>query len=130
MTSPSDRDRAASGDRVLISVPRWMAALHDPGIQSVLVLVGLAVAAFVMFALAWRGGARTPYVPLQMPWLVSGGLAGLGLLGMALGAWSIHLGRRQDAVHRLAADDLVREAVELAEDVRTGGGCPPRRNQT
>ena len=105
-------------DRVLISVPRWVAALHDPGIQAVLVLAGLAVAAFVMFALAWRGGARTPYVPLQMPWLVSGGMAGLALLGMAVGAWSIHLGRRQDALHRAATEDLVREAVELAEDLR------------
>ena len=129
MTVSREHDRVESGDRVLISVPRWMAALHDPGIQSVLVLAGLAVAAFVMFALAWRGGARTPYVPLQMPWLVSGGLAGLGLLGMALGAWSIHLGRRQDALHRVAADDLVREAVELAEGLRAGGGCPARRNQ-
>ena len=105
-------------DRVLIRVPRWVAALQDPGIQAVLVLAGLAVAAFVMFGLAWRGGARTPYVPLQMPWLVSGGMAGLALLGMAVGAWSIHLGRRQDALHRAATEDLVREAVELAEEVR------------
>jgi hypothetical protein len=105
-------------DRVLISVPRWVAALHDPGIQAVLVLAGMVVGAFVMFGLAWRGGARTPYVPLQLPWLVSGSMAGLALLGMALGAWSIHLGRRQDAVHRAAAEDLVRAAVELAEEVR------------
>jgi hypothetical protein len=96
-----------------------VAALHDPGIQSILVLAGLAVAAFVMFGLARRGGARTPYVPLQLPWLVSGGMVGLGVLGMALGAWSIHLGRRQDALHREATEDLVRAAVELAEEFRS-----------
>lgn len=118
-----------SRDRVLISVPRWVAALRDPGVQSVLVLAGLAIAGFVMFGLAWRGGARTPYVPLQIPWFVSGGMAGLGLLGMALGGWSIHLGRRQDAVHREATEDLVREAVELAEAIRARGGCSPRRNR-
>jgi hypothetical protein len=121
MTQPRDPSptyRVDDGDRVIISVPRWVAALHDPGIQSILVLAGLAVAAFVMFGLAWRGGARTPYVPLQLPWLVSGGMAGLGVLGMALGAWSIHLGRRQDALHREATEDLVRVAVELAEEVR------------
>lgn len=94
--------------------------LRDPGIQAVAVLAVLAVIAFVMMGLAWRGGARTTYVPLQIPWFVSGGLAGLALLGMALGGWSIHLGRRQDAAHRAATDDLVREAVELAEDIRAG----------
>jgi hypothetical protein len=112
---------------VTIEVPAWVAALRDPGIQSVLVLVGLGIAAFVMFGLAWRGGARQIYVPLQMPWLVSGGLAGLGLLGLSLGAWSIHLGRRQDAAHRSAIDDVVRDAVELAEDLRTGRKSLPRR---
>ena len=105
-------------DRVLISVPRWVAALQDPGIQAVLVLAGMVVGAFVMLSLAWRGGARTMYVPLQLPWLLSGGLAGLAVLGMALGAWSIHLGRRQDAVHRAATEDLVRTAVEMAEELR------------
>jgi hypothetical protein len=117
MTDTRD-PRGTNGDRVLISVPRWLAALHDPGIQAVLVLAALAAAGFVMLGLGWRGGARTPYVPLQMPWIVSGGIAGLALIGMALGAWSIHLGRRQDAVHRAATEDLVRAAVELAEDVR------------
>jgi hypothetical protein len=128
MTTPAERpDRIESGgDRVLISVPRWMAALHDPGMQAVAVLGGLAVLAFVMMGLAWRGGARTTYVPLQIPWFVSGGMAGLALLGMALGGWSIHLGRRQDAAHRAATDDLVREAVELAEDLRSGRLTLPR----
>jgi len=125
MTSPEPTahpsgQQPGPGDYVLVRVPRWQAALHDPGIQAVLVLALLAVASFVMLALAWRGGARTPYVPFQIPWLVSGGMAGLALLGMALGGWSIHLGRRQDAAHRAATEDLVREAAELAEDIRSG----------
>jgi hypothetical protein len=106
--------------------PSQIGRLRDPGIQAMAVLAVLAVAAFVMMGLAWRGGARTTYVPLQIPWFVSGGLAGLALLGMTLGGWSIHLGRRQDAAHRAATDDLVREAVELAEDLRTGRITPPR----
>jgi hypothetical protein len=105
---------------------RRLADLRDPGVQAVAILAGLAVVAFVMMGLAWRGGARTTYVPLQIPWFVSGGMAGLALLGMALGGWSIHLGRRQDAAHRAATDDLVREAVELAEDLRTGRLTLPR----
>jgi hypothetical protein len=104
-----------------------LAALRDPGIQSVVVLAVLAVGGFVMLTLAWRGGARTPYVPLQLPWFVSGGLAGLGLLGMALGAWSIHVGRRDDAEHRAAVEGLVHDAAELAEDLRSGRRALPRR---
>jgi hypothetical protein len=101
-------------------------AIRDPGVQALLVLGALAVAGFVMLALAWRGGARTPYVPLQLPWLVSGGMIGLALVGMALGGWSIHLGRSQDAAHRAATEDLVREAAELAEDLRAGRLTLPR----
>ena len=114
-------------ERVMISVPRWVASLRDPGMQSTLVLVGLALAGFAMMSFGWRGGARTPYVPLQLPWFVSGAMAGIGLLGMALGAWSIHLGRRMDATHRAAVEDLVHDVAELAEELRTGRKTFPRR---
>jgi hypothetical protein len=93
---------------------------RDPGVRSGAVLVGLAVVAFVMFGLAWRGVARTVYVPLQMPWLLSGGFMALALLGLALGAWSIHLSRRDNAAHRAAFEDFVHETAELAEGLRTG----------
>jgi hypothetical protein len=114
---------------VTITVPTWVAALRDPGVQAFVVLALLAVAGFVMLALGWRGGARTVYVPLQIPWLVSGGIAGLGLLGMALGAWSIHLGRRSDAAHRAGVEDMVREVATLAEDLRTGRKKLPGRRR-
>jgi hypothetical protein len=93
---------------------------RDPGVRSGAVLVGLAVVAFVMFGLAWRGVARTVYVPLQMPWLLSGGFMALALLGLALGAWSIHLSRRDNAAHRAAFEDFVHETAEQAEGLRTG----------
>jgi protein-S-isoprenylcysteine O-methyltransferase Ste14 len=125
VTTPAPDDERPG--RVTISVPAGVAAQRDPGIQAIVVLFLLAVAGFVMLALAWRGGARTPYVPLQLPWMVSGGMAGLALLGMALGAWSIHLGRRDDAEHRAQVDDLVREAAVLAEDLRSGRKQLPRR---
>jgi amino acid transporter len=110
--------------RVKASVPD---AMRDPGVQALVVLALLALAGFVMLGLAWHGAARTIYVPLQSPWLVSGGVAGLALLGMALGAWSIHEGRRRDAEHRAVMEDIVREAAELAEDVRSGRRRLPRR---
>ena len=107
--------------------PSMPAALRDPGVQAMVVLALLAAAGFAMLGLAWRGAARTVYVPLQSPWVLSGGIAGLALLGMTLGAWSIHEGRRRDAEHRAVMEDLVREAAELAEDVRSGRRRLPRR---
>jgi len=105
--------------------PRPPDRLRDPGTAAVIVLLLLAVAGFVMLALAWRGAARTIYVPLQMPWVLSGGFAGLALIGLAYGAISIHLGRRQDAVHRAEVEDLVRTAATLAEELRTGRRALP-----
>ena len=124
--APAAPDPAPPG-RVTITVPTWVASLRDPGIQAIIVLALLAATGFAMLALGWRGGARTVYVPFQIPWLVSAGMAGLGLLGMALGAWSIHLARRDDAVHRLSMEHFVRDATDLAEDLRTGRKQLPRR---
>ena len=106
-----------------------LGSLRDPGVQASLVLVGLAAVGFAMLGLAWRGAARTVYVPFQIPWVVSGGIAGLGLIGMALGALSIHLGRRQDAVHRNAVEGLVREAIELTERMRVAAQPIPDQRQ-
>ena len=101
-------------------MPSWAARLRDPGIQAIIVLVLLGITGFVMLALGWRGAARTVYVPLQLPWFMSAGFAGLGLLGLALGAWSIHLSRRDDAVHRAEMDEFVRTGATLFEELRTG----------
>jgi hypothetical protein len=71
--------------------------------------------------LAWRGAARVyGYVAPQMPWLMSGGLGGLAVLGVALGAWSIHLSRRSDAEAHLELTRVNRELIALCEDLRTG----------
>ena len=129
MTTPSDQLGSPPPGRVTIAVPTWVAALRDPGIQATIVLALLAVAGFVMLALGWRGGARTVYVPFQIAWFVSGGMGGLALLGMALGAWSIHLGRRTDAAHRMDVEDVVRDVASLAEDLRTGRKQLPRGRQ-
>jgi hypothetical protein len=108
--------------RPRLTMPRW---LRDPSNQSIVVLASIAAVGCVMWGLAWRGVARTVYVPLQLPWLLSGGIAGLALLGLALAGWSIHLGRRQDAIHRAAVEDLVRTGATLAEELRSGQRALP-----
>jgi hypothetical protein len=97
-------------------------ALRDPATRAILIMVALAAVGYAMLCLGWRGAARTIFVPLQSPWVMSGGLGGLAVLGMALGAWSIHLGRRQDAEHRAGVEELVRDAVLLIEEVHRRRG--------
>lgn len=111
-----------------LSVPTWAEPLRDAGIRAIGVLVLVAIAGFVMLGVAWHGAAGTIFVPLQMPWLVSGSLLGVAVIGMALGGWSIHLGRRQDATHRDAAETLVRDAIALCEAVRVRRGEDPDRH--
>jgi hypothetical protein len=105
--------------------------LRDPSAQSVAVLVLLALGGAVTLYLGWRGAARIPsYVPPQMPWLMSGGLAGLAVLGTALGAWSIHLSRRSDAQAQYERSLIQHELIELCEDLRTGRRALPGQVKT
>ena len=99
---------------------RGVDALADPGVRASVVLVAVALTGLVVLGVAWHGVARTPYVPYQMPWLLSAGVAGLAITGAALMALTIHLGRRADATHRAAVEDVVRTSIRLADDVRAG----------
>lgn len=50
---------------------------------------------FASMGLAWYGASRTPYTFEQLPYLMSGGLVGLGLVvtgcGAYVGAWVLRL---------------------------------------
>jgi hypothetical protein len=50
-------------------------------------ILGLAfcVAGFAAIAIGWNGAARRAYVDTQFPYLISGGLAGIGLLVFGIG---------------------------------------------
>jgi hypothetical protein len=99
-------------------VTRLRDVAGDPAARAIAVLMLLVAAGFVVLALAWHGSARTPYVPLEVPWLVSGGIAGVAVIGMGLGALSIQLSRREAAEDRAALDELVRAAAEVIEHCR------------
>lgn len=111
MTAPA----GPSSDRVTITVPAWIAGLRDSGIRAVCWLLASCLGGFLIMALGWKGGAAQAFVPLQMPWLMSGGLIGLAVVGTSLAALSIHVGRRDAARHRGAVEDVVRDIAELAE---------------
>ena len=81
--------------------------------RAVPVLAALAVAGFAIFGWAWRGARHAKYVPLQVPWVVSGGLGALALIGLAVASWHIYLVRLDDAQHRAEWDAFIREAIEV-----------------
>ena len=46
--------------------------------------VGFTAAGFLLIAIGWNGAAGVDYVQGQLPYLISGGVAGLGLIGLGL----------------------------------------------
>ena len=88
-------------------------AILAPVVSIGLVLSAVAASAFVAIYLAWDGAAHTPYVPYQVPYLVSGGLGGLALLVLGLGLLDVHVNRVEAARRRADTDVVLRQAVEL-----------------
>ncbi len=88
-------------------------AVAAPAVSTGIVLVGMAMAAFVAIGLAWRGAAATEFVPYQLPFLVSGGVVGLALLVFALGMFDVHANRVLGAQRHADTNAALREAVEL-----------------
>jgi hypothetical protein len=80
------------------------------------VLASIFVAGFAAFGWAWHGARRATYVPLQGPWVISGGLGAIALVGLAIAAWHIDLARRDDLAHSEQWDsftqDLTRALIE------------------
>ncbi|HEX3706434.1 MAG TPA: hypothetical protein VHV76_07355 [Mycobacteriales bacterium] len=80
------------------------------------VLAALVVAGFAIFGWSWHGAKHARYVPLQVPWVISGGLAGLALIGLSMVSWHIYLCRSDDADHRAEWDAFTREAIDVLAD--------------
>lgn len=98
--------------------------------RPVLVLAGMVLLAAVVMWAGWHGTEVTSAVPFQIPVLMSGGTIGLGLLGMAVTAWTIHLSRREDDQLRAETAAVMHELVaSRASAARTGPRRRERRNR-
>ncbi|MEA3077694.1 MAG: hypothetical protein QOF60_2602 [Actinomycetota bacterium] len=73
--------------------------------------IGLAVLGFVLLFLGWNGAASYDRVPAQVPYLISGGMAGLALVVLG-GAALIVQGAREDRAQLQRSIDELRAAVE------------------
>lgn len=77
------------------------------------VLAAIGIAGFVMLGYAWHGAQHAKYVPLQAPWVISGGLGGLALIGLAAASGHIYAGRLDDEAHREAWNGFTREVIDV-----------------
>jgi hypothetical protein len=91
----------------------------DPFAVSVAVLGALVVAGFVGVAVGWKGAAASLDVAVQLPYVVSGAVAGLATIGLAAGLLLVQARRRDEALERAEMDRLVRAAADLLAAVRS-----------
>lgn len=93
--------------------------------------LALAVAGFGLIALAWVQTATRDTVSFQIPWLVSAGLSGLGLI--VLGATAINIAAKRHegalrarqleqltAIVRAVAREIAPDADEVVPPARSG----------
>lgn len=92
---------------------RLARAVRDPFLSSVTVSAALVIAGFVSIGLAWRGAARLASVAGQLPFILSGGLAGLGLIGCGLALVDVQLRRRAEAADRADFDRVLAAGADL-----------------
>jgi hypothetical protein len=74
--------------------------------------LALVVAGFIALFLAWNGAAGKDFVEGQLPYLMSGGLVGIGLIGTGLTVVNIQARRADQAelINRLEEILEVRQA--------------------
>lgn len=95
-----------------------MRRLADPFVASVVALALLGSAGLVVIGLAWRGVAAEVSVSDQIPFVVSGGIAGLALIGFAAGVLMIQHRRFIEAQRRAEFDGVIQAAAALMAVVR------------
>ena len=111
---------------------------RDPVFVTLVVGIVLVVGGFLAFILGWRGAAGTLSVPLQLPYLVSGGIGGIALVAMGLALVNLASARRETARELAKLQSLVDEAARVlaAAELRrrrrpaTENASTPRRART
>lgn len=81
--------------------------------------IGLAVVGFVLIFLGWNGAATYDREPAQLPYVISGGIAGLAVIVIA-GALMVVNAQRQDRAALLNGLAELKEAMERLALVSAG----------
>jgi hypothetical protein len=91
--------------------------LRDPRVSTTLVMAFVVLIGFALIGQGYRGAAATLVVALQVPYLVSGALAGVAVIGGGLALLSTHLDRTEAAEERKAVAALQRDVLRLLASV-------------
>lgn len=89
--------------------------LRDPRVSITLVFGAIVLGGLALIGVGYRGAAALLLVPLQVPYLVSGGVVGLAAVGGGLALLVVHLDRTEAAQERREVARLQREVLRLLE---------------
>jgi hypothetical protein len=87
--------------------------LRDPALPGLMLMSAMILAGFGVLYLGWRGSARTIYVALQLPEVVSAALGGLALIGLGVGLFNLQMNRRDAAREQELTDEILDEIAAL-----------------
>ena len=120
------RSRALAGRRLRT----WLATSGTVLTLAAVILLPLGL---MVILLGWYGAAHTPYLFEQVPYLISGGLAGLGLMlagGLLyFGSWIA----RSSATAQASNDELIALLLDIREELASRpeveSAAPPQRTR-
>lgn len=120
--STQTRDATELDDEPATSAPtrrlRELAALRPLSPAPTYIGICVIAVGFVLLAIAWGGVAGEDNVAFQVPYLVSGGLVGLGLIMVGLTIVNVAAKRRDAALREQQIQLLAAALHELRGDER------------
>lgn len=85
--------------------------------------IGYCLVGVALILLGWNGAASYDKVESQMPYLISGGLAGLALVIIGAGLLVVQAQRQNRAALQSSITDL-RDAIDRLIEISTAGSTP------
>ena len=98
--------------------------MRGPAKLATYIAIGMILGGFALIALAWNGAAGIGYLQGQFPYLLSGGVAGLGLIGAGAGLLFVQVQRELDAEEARQYEHVVDTLRQTVVALR--GGAPVR----
>lgn len=87
--------------------------------------IGVSVLGFIVIFLGWNGAASFNDLRQQFPYLVSGGIAGLGLVTIGAALLIVENSRKERVELTLALADLTRAVEALGSTTTVAAGAGP-----